>query len=171
MTCANKFPNALIMGGIFTVIALFGMAFWYFKFANKKEIQRTFAIIKPDAVAAGNSGKIIDKIEQAGFKITAMKKIELNKEKAEEFYAIHKGKPFFDELVTFMTSGPIVALVIEKENAIQDWRKLMGSTDPEKAEPETLRKLFGANVTKNALHGSDAPETAKNEIKFFFPEI
>jgi nucleoside-diphosphate kinase len=167
MTCANKFPKALIMGGIFTVIALLGITFWYFKFASKNEIQHTLAIIKPDAVAAGNSGKIIDKIEQGGFKIIAMKKTELTKEKAEEFYAIHKGKPFFDELVSFMISGPIVTLVLEKENAIQEWRKLMG-----KAEIEgTLRNLFGTSVTKNAVHGSDAPEAAKTEIKLLFPEL
>ena len=134
--------------------------------ANLK-FRHTLAIIKPDAVTAGNSGKIIDKIEQSGFKIIAMKKTELTKEKAEEFYAIHKGKPFFDELISFMISGPIVVLVLEKENAIEEWRKLMG-----KAEIEgTLRNLFGTSVTKNAVHGSDSPETAKTEIKQFFPEL
>jgi len=167
MTRANNFSKALIMGGVFTVVALLGLVFWYVKFASKNEIQHTLAIIKPDAVAAGNSGKIIDKIEQSGFKIIAMKKTELTKEKAEEFYAIHKGKPFFDELISFMISGPIVVLVLEKENAIEEWRKLMG-----KAEIEgTLRNLFGTSVTKNAVHGSDAPETAKTEIKLFFPEL
>lgn len=171
MTCANKYPKSLIVGVIFTAVALLGMAVWYFKYSKQIEIQRTFAIIKPDAVAAGNSGKIIDKIEQGGFKIVAMKKIQLAKEKAEEFYAVHKGKSFFDELVTFMTSGPVVVMILEKENAIQAWRDLMGSTDPEKAVEGTLRKLFGTNVGQNAVHGSDAPETAKNEIKLFFPEI
>ena len=167
MTHANNFSKALITGGIFTIIALFGIAFWYIKFASKPEIQHTLAIIKPDAVVAGNSGKIIDKIEQSGFKIIAMKKTELTKEKAEEFYAIHKGKPFFDEIISFMISGPIVVLVLEKENAIEEWRKLMG-----KAEIEgTLRNLFGTSVTKNAVHGSDSPETAKTEIKQFFPEL
>lgn len=167
MTCANSFSKTLMMGTVFTVIALLGLGIWYVKFASKPVIQQTLAIIKPDAVAAGNSGKIIDKIEQSGFKIVAMKKTELTKEKAEEFYAVHKDKPFFGELVSFMTSGPIVVLVLEKENAIQEWRKLMG-----KAEIEgTLRNLFGTSVTKNAVHGSDAPETAKVEIKQFFPEL
>jgi nucleoside-diphosphate kinase len=164
MTCGNNFPKALIMGGIFTAIALFGIAIWYIKFANKTEIQKTFAIIKPDAVAAG-------KIEQSGFKIIAMKKLELTKEKAEEFYAAHKEKPFFNDLVSFITSGPIVVLVLEKNNGIQEWRNLMGSTEPEKANDGTLRKLFGTNVDKNAVHGSDSPEAAKNEIKMFFPEL
>ena len=171
MTCANKYPNSLILGVIFTAIALFGLAVWYFKYSKQNEIQRTFAIIKPDAVAAGNSGKIIDKIEQSEFKIIAMKKIQMTKEKAEEFYAVHKGKPFFAELVTFMTSGPVVVMVLEKENAIQAWRDLMGSTNPETATEGTLRKPFGTNIGQNAVHGSDAPETAKNEIKLFFPEI
>jgi nucleoside-diphosphate kinase len=167
MTCGKNFPKALIMGGIFTAIALFGIAIWYIKFASKPVIQHTLAIIKPDAVAAGNSGKIIDKIEQSGFKIIAMKKLELTKEKAEEFYAAHKEQPFFSELVSFMISGPVVVLILEKENGIQEWRNLMG-----KAEIEgTLRNLFGTSVTKNAVHGSDSPETAKNEIKLFFPEL
>ncbi len=167
MIRANNVSKTLIMGGVFTVIALIGIAFWYIKFASKPEIQHTLAIIKPDAVAAGNRGKIIDKIEQSGFKIIAIKQTELTKEKAEEFYAIHKGKPFFDEIISFMISGPIVVLVLEKENAIEQWRKLMG-----KAEIEgTLRNLFGTSVTKNAVHGSDSPETAKIEIKLFFPEL
>jgi nucleoside-diphosphate kinase len=158
------------MGGIFTAIALFGIAIWYIKFANKPEVQHTLAIIKPDAVASGNSGKIIDKIEQSGFKIIAMKKLELTKEKAEEFYAIHKDQPFFNELISFMISGPVVVLILEKENGIQEWRNLIGAMDPEKANEGTLRKLFGTNITKNAVHGSSSPETAKNEIMFFFPE-
>ena len=131
----------------------------------------TFTMVKPTAVINGNTGEITDMILKAGFKIRAMKFLKLSTQNAEEFYAVHKEKPFFNELVSFMTSGPIVVLVLEKENGIQEWRNLMGITDPEKANDGTLRKLFGTNITKNAVHGSDSPETAKNEIKLFFPEL
>lgn len=134
-------------------------------------MERTLAIIKPDAVRAKNAGKIIDRIEAEGFVIVGMKKINLSTTQAEEFYAVHKGKPFYAELVEFMTSGPVVVMALEKSNAIQAWRDLMGSTDPVKAAPNTLRKLYGTNVGVNATHGSDAVQTAAVEIKFFFPEL
>jgi nucleoside-diphosphate kinase len=134
-------------------------------------MEKTFAIIKPDAVAAGNSGKIIDRIEQEGFKIIAMKKIKLTKEQAEGFYAVHKEKPFFNDLTDFMSSGPCIVMALEKENAIKDWRNLMGATNPVDAEEGTLRKLYGKNIDNNATHGSDAPETAAIELKYFFSDL
>ncbi len=134
-------------------------------------MEKTFAIIKPDAVAAGNSGKIIDRIEKEGFKIVAMKKIWMTKKMAEGFYAVHKDKPFFNDLTTFMSSGPSIVMILEKENAIADWRKLMGATNPANAEEGTLRKEFGKNIDNNAVHGSDAPETAAQETRYFFADI
>jgi len=134
-------------------------------------MQTTFAIIKPDAVQAHNTGKIIDRIEQEGFTIVGMKKIHMSQALAEQFYAVHRERPFFGELVSFMTSGPCVVLALRKENAIQAWRDLMGATDPAKAAPNTLRKVFGVNVGSNATHGSDAPETAQTELELFFPEL
>ncbi len=134
-------------------------------------MERTLAIIKPNAVNDKNTGKIIDRIEQEGFNIVTIKKLHLTSERAQDFYAIHKGKPFFGELVTFMSSGPIFVMVLEKENAIQAWRDLMGATNPEKAAENTLRKLYAASFTENATHGSDSPETAVCEINFFFPEL
>lgn len=128
----------------------------------------TLTMIKPDAVADGYTGKIIDKIIEAGFKIQAMKLTRLSKERAEEFYAIHKDKGFFGELVAFMTEGPIVAAVLEKENAIEDFRKLIGATNPEKAEEGTIRKLYAANIERNAIHGSDSDENAAIEAAFHF---
>ncbi|MCX8083557.1 MAG: nucleoside-diphosphate kinase [Calditerrivibrio sp.] len=134
-------------------------------------MERTFAIIKPDAVAAGNSGKIIDRIEKEGFKIVAMKKLWMTKKMAEGFYAVHKDKPFFNALTTFMSSGPSIVMILEKENAIADWRKLMGATNPANAEEGTIRKEFGKNIDNNAVHGSDAPETAAQETRYFFADI
>ncbi len=134
-------------------------------------MEKTFAIIKPDAVAAGYSGKIIDRIEKEGFKIVAMKKIWMTKKMAEGFYAVHKDKPFFNDLTTFMSSGPSIVMILEKENAIADWRKLMGATNPVNAEEGTLRKEFGKNIDNNAVHGSDAPETAAQETRYFFADI
>lgn len=128
----------------------------------------TLTMIKPDAVAGGHTGKIIDMIIGAGFKIQAMKLTRLSKEKAEEFYAIHRSKPFFGELVAFMTEGPIVAAVLEKENAVEDFRKLIGATNPEKAEAGTIRKLFATNIERNAIHGSDSDENAQLEASFHF---
>ncbi|MFC1894331.1 nucleoside-diphosphate kinase [Candidatus Dependentiae bacterium] len=134
-------------------------------------VEKTLAIIKPDSVEDKNVGKIIDRIEQEGFNILEMKKTQLITKQAENFYAVHKGKPFLSELVEYVTSGPVIVMVLEKENAIADWRKLMGATDPAKAEENTLRKLYGTHIGRNATHGSDSPENAEIEIKFFFPNI
>ncbi|MBD3231321.1 nucleoside-diphosphate kinase [Candidatus Dependentiae bacterium] len=134
-------------------------------------VEATLAIIKPDAIKAKNAGKIIDRIEKEGFEIIAIKKLHLTKNQAEAFYAIHKGKPFFNELVEFMTSGPIIVMALKKENAIKEWRDLMGATNPAEAAENTIRKLYGTNKGINATHGSDAPETAKVEIDFFFPDL
>ena len=134
-------------------------------------MEKTFAIIKPDAVKAKSAGKIIDRIEAEGFNILGMKKIHLSQEQAETFYGVHKERPFFGELVKFMTSGPVVVMTLQKDGAIKAWRDLMGATDPAQAEENTLRKLYGSNKGENATHGSDAPETAAEEIKFFFPEL
>jgi len=134
-------------------------------------IQRTFAMIKPDAVAAKNSGKIIDLIEKNGFTIVGMEKIQLSKEKASEFYSVHKERPFFGELVEFVISGPVIVMALEKENGVLAWRDLMGATDPLKAAEGTIRKIFGKNIGNNATHGSDAVETAHVELGLFFPNL
>lgn len=134
-------------------------------------MERTFAMIKPDAVAAKNSGKIIDLIEQNGFTIVGMEKTQLSKAKVEQFYAVHSARPFFGEMVNFITSGPVVIMALEKDNAVKAWRDLMGATNPTDAAPGTIRKLFGANIGNNAAHGSDALETAQEEIKLFFPNL
>ena len=131
-------------------------------------LERTYAMIKPDAVAAGNSGKIIDLIEKHGFRIVAMKKLKMTKEQGEAFYAVHKERPFFNGLVTFMTEGPIVALVMERADAVKQWRDLMGATNPANAAEGTIRKLYATSIERNAAHGSDAPETAADETRFFF---
>ncbi len=128
----------------------------------------TLAIIKPDAVRAGNIGNIIQKITDHGFKIRAMKMLQLSKPVAEGFYAVHRERPFFGELIQFMTSGPSVVLALEKENAVQAWRDLMGPTDSTKAPKGTIRGDFGTNVQENASHGSDSPENASLELKYFF---
>ncbi|BAI79601.1 nucleoside-diphosphate kinase [Deferribacter desulfuricans SSM1] len=134
-------------------------------------LERTLAIIKPDAVKMGVSGKIIQRIEDEGFKIVGMKKIWMTKDVAKGFYYVHKEKPFYEALTDFMSSGPSIVMVLEKENAIKDWRKLMGATNPADAEEGTLRKEFGKNIDNNAVHGSDAPETAAFEISYFFSQI
>jgi nucleoside-diphosphate kinase len=128
----------------------------------------TFAIIKPDAVRAGNIGNIMQRITDNGFKIRAMKMIHMTKPVAEGFYAVHRERPFFGELVLFMTSGPSVLLALERENAVQAWRDLMGPTDSTKAPKGTIRGDFGANVQENATHGSDSPENARIELSYFF---
>jgi len=125
-------------------------------------------MIKPDAVAAGNIGAIIDQIIKSGFKLVAMKYTYLTAEKAGEFYAVHKERPFYGALVDFMSSGPIVAAVLEKDNAIEDFRKLIGATDPTKAEAGTIRNLFAKSIDANAIHGSDSDENAEIEGNFFF---
>jgi nucleoside-diphosphate kinase len=134
-------------------------------------MERTFAIIKPDAVRARMTGKIIQRIEDEGFQIRAMRMVSLTKPEAEGFYAVHRERPFFGSLTTFMSSGPAVVLALEAPEAIQKWRTLMGATDPAKADPGTLRKVFGRSIENNATHGSDAPETASFEMAYFFPGI
>ncbi|MGE0009794.1 MAG: nucleoside-diphosphate kinase [Candidatus Babeliales bacterium] len=134
-------------------------------------LQRTFAIIKPDAVEAGHVDDIIEMIEDHGFDIIAGEEIDLDKAQAQQFYAVHKDRPFYGELVSYMTSGPVVLLVLEKENAVEDWRKLMGATDPKKAEAGTVRALYGTDISKNATHGSDSAENAAIEIEQFFPDL
>ena len=130
--------------------------------------ERTFAIIKPDAVKAGNAGKILARIEEAGFTVRAMRLAHLSKREAEGFYAVHKARPFFGELTDFMSSGPCVLLCLEAPDAIRKWRDTMGPTDPAKAEPGMLRRDFGTSIGNNATHGSDAPETAAFELGYFF---
>lgn len=132
---------------------------------------RTFTMVKPDAVAAGNTGNILAMIEQAGFKIVALKLTQLSEAKAGEFYAVHKERPFYGELVAFMSSGPIVAAILEKENAVADFRKLIGATDPAKAEEGTIRKLYAESMSHNAVHGSDSDENAIIESDFFFSKM
>ncbi len=134
-------------------------------------MERTFAIIKPDACSRHNAGKILAKIEENGFQVIAMKKIWMTRKQAEGFYAVHRGKPFFNSLTDFMSSGPCVVMVLEKENAIAAWRKLMGATDPANAATGTIRKEFARSVEANAAHGSDAPETAAYEIAYFFSAL
>jgi nucleoside-diphosphate kinase len=131
-------------------------------------MQRTFAIIKPDAVAEGHTGAILAKIQKNGFKILGMKMLRLSKAQAEDFYAVHKERGFFNSLVTFMTEGPVVVLALEREDAIAKWRELMGATNPANAAEGTIRKQFAQSIERNAVHGSDAPETAAVEIPFFF---
>ena len=131
-------------------------------------IEQTFGIIKPDAVAGGHTGKILSMIEKAGFRIRGMKMTRLSKQQAEAFYEVHRERPFYAGLVTFMTEGPVVVLVLERENAIAKWRELMGATNPAKAAEGTIRKSFAENIERNSVHGSDAPETAAVEIPFFF---
>ncbi len=134
-------------------------------------MERTFAIIKPDAVERNLSGKILTKIEDAGFRIVGMKKIHLTKARAEGFYYVHKERPFFNDLCAFMSRSPVIVMALEKENAIADWRTLMGATNPANAEPGTIRKEFAKNIEENSAHGSDAPETAAFEIPYFFSAL
>jgi nucleoside-diphosphate kinase len=132
------------------------------------QLERTFAIIKPDAVAAGHVGEILTLIEQAGFRILALRQARLSPREAESFYAVHRQRPFFSSLVRFMTEGPCVLMVLERENAIAVWRQLMGPTDPAAAPEGTIRKRFGTNIERNAVHGSDGAHTAAFEVPFFF---
>ncbi|MFW6050425.1 MAG: nucleoside-diphosphate kinase [Myxococcota bacterium] len=132
-------------------------------------VERTLGIIKPDAVEKKKIGEILSMIEDCGLDILALRMTRLSRPQAEGFYAVHRERPFFGELVEFMSRGPVVVMVLQGDDAIQRWRKLMGATDPAKAEDGTIRKRFGANVGENAVHGSDAPETAQVEVSFFFP--
>jgi nucleoside-diphosphate kinase len=134
-------------------------------------MERTLAIIKPDAVEARHAGRIIQRIEEAGFQIRAMRMLHLSRAEAEGFYAVHRERPFFGGLTQFMSSGPVVVMALEAPEAIRKWRDLMGATDPAKAGDGTLRKEFGGSIERNATHGSDAPETAAFELGYFFPGI
>jgi nucleoside-diphosphate kinase len=132
---------------------------------------RTFTMIKPDAVNAGNSGAITKMIEEAGFRIVAMKKTQLTAASAGQFYEVHKARPFYKDLCDYMSSGPIIPMILEKENAVEDFRKLIGATDPKKAEPGTIRALFAESIEANAIHGSDSDENAALEGSFFFSKL
>jgi nucleoside-diphosphate kinase len=132
---------------------------------------KTFTMIKPDAFIESNTGNILQKIELAGFRIIALKLYKLSREKAGAFYAVHKERPFYGELVEYMSSGPVVAAILEKENAVNDYRKLIGATDPAKAEEGTLRKLYAKSIQANAVHGSDSDDNAKTECDFFFSAL
>lgn len=134
-------------------------------------MERTFALIKPDAIDAKLAGKIIDRIEQEEFSILEMKKMQISREQAEYFYEVHRERPFFGELINFIISGPVIALALEKNNAVAAWRDLMGTTNPADAAENTLRKIYGASIGENAVHGSDSPETAHRELNFFFPDL
>lgn len=134
-------------------------------------VQKTFAMIKPHAVASKNTGEIINNIERNGFTIVGMRKEQMTKEAAEHFYGEHKERPFFGELVSNIISGPVVLMALERENAVKEWRDLMGPTNPVGAPAGTLRRMFGTSISFNAVHGSDAPETAQRELGLFFPHL
>ena len=140
------------------------------KFTQKKNMDnnKTFTMIKPDAVQNGYAGLILAKIEKAGFKITAMKMTQLSAESAESFYNIHKGKPFFKDLINYMTSGPIIAAILEKDNAVLDFRELIGNTNPQEAKEGTIRQMYAKSIDANAIHGSDSDSNAKIEGEFHF---
>jgi nucleoside-diphosphate kinase len=134
-------------------------------------MEKTFTILKPDTVKSGKAGAVISELEKAAFRIRAMKMLHLTEAQAQGFYYVHKERPFFGSLVKFMTEGSIVAMVLEADNAIEKLRKVMGATDPAKAEAGTIRKQFGSNIERNAIHGSDGPETASFEISYFFNHL
>ena len=134
-------------------------------------MERTFTILKPDTVKDGNSGLVIDRLVKEGFRIRAVKMLHLTKAQAEGFYYVHKERPFFGDLVKFMTEGPIILMILEAEGAIEKLRKLMGATDPKKADAGTIRKQFGAGIERNAIHGSDGPETFAYEMAYFFSQL
>ena len=134
-------------------------------------IMKTFTILKPDTVKAGNVGAIISKIEKEGFRIRAMKMLHLTEAEAQGFYYVHKERPFFGSLVKFMTEGPVIMMVLEADNAVEKLRAVMGATDPAKADAGTVRKQFGTNIERNAIHGSDGPESAAFEIAYFFNQL
>jgi nucleoside-diphosphate kinase len=133
-------------------------------------VERTLAILKPDCVRRNLMGKVLDRIEAAGFRIAGMKMVRLSRAQAGEFYAVHRERPFYNDLVEFMTSDRVVALALEKENAVADFRKLIGATDPAEAEPGTIRRDFAESKQENIVHGSDSPENGRIEVSFFFSE-
>lgn len=163
----NKF---IVLFAAIVLIVIVGAYIFYQKKSLPQGQQQTLSIIKPDAVAANKSGLIIAQIEGAGLQVIAMKMTRLTPSQAEQFYAVHKERPFYKSLVEFMSSGPIIAMVLEGDNAVASYRSLMGATDPLKAEPKTLRKEFGTSVDHNAVHGSDSLDNAKKEIAFFFTD-
>jgi len=132
--------------------------------------QRTFTIIKPDAVEANNAGNILARIEKEGFRVVAGRRTRLTEQQAQAFYEVHKARPFYASLVTYMTSGPVWVIALERQQAVMGLRLVMGNTDPAKADEGTIRKLYGESIERNAIHGSDSPENAMKEIAFFFPE-
>ncbi len=134
-------------------------------------IEQTLAIIKPDAVSRGLTGKILARLEEHGFRVRSLKLVHLSKPTAQAFYKVHAERPFYESLTTYMSSGPVVPLLLERDNAIQSLRDIMGATDPQQAETGTIRRDYGENIERNAIHGSDAPETAAAEIPFFFNHL
>jgi len=134
-------------------------------------IQRTLCIIKPDAVEKGKTGAIVQRVLEEGFKIRSLRQVHLSLRQAEGFYAVHRGRPFFDDLCTFMSRGPVVVAALEREEAVQHWRQVIGATDPAKAEAGTIRKLYGENVGENAVHGSDSEQNGRLECGYFFAEM
>ena len=135
------------------------------------QVERTFSIIKPDAVSAGQAGEILSMLEKAGFRILGMRMLKLSREQAEGFYAVHRERPFFPSLVKFMTEGRVIALALEREDAVKKLRDLMGATNPANAAEGTVRKCFAASIERNCIHGSDAPETALIELNYFFSSL
>lgn len=133
-------------------------------------METTLTILKPDSVGAGNAGKILALLEDKGFKIRGIRQMRLSRAQAEEFYAVHKERPFYGDLVEFMTSGPVIPVALERDDAVAYLREVMGATDSEKAAPGTVRSLYGTNIERNAIHGSDSPENAQRELAFFFSE-
>jgi nucleoside-diphosphate kinase len=131
-------------------------------------MQTTFSIIKPDAIKLGNAGKILALLEGAGFRVKALRMLKLSKSQAEGFYAVHRERPFYNSLVTFMTEGPVIVMALEREDAVKKLREVMGATNPANADAGTIRKLFAESIERNSIHGSDAPETAAEELKYFF---
>jgi nucleoside-diphosphate kinase len=131
----------------------------------------TFSIIKPNAMRTGKAGPILSMINEGGFEISALRMVKMTKKQAESFYDIHRGKPFFNDLVDFMTSGPVIVMILKHNNAVEEFRKLIGATDPARAEAGTIRKIFAVSVQMNAIHGSDSPENAAREANFFFAEV
>lgn len=138
---------------------------------GNERMQRTLAIVKPDAVAAGNAGRVLSRIEQEGFRVVSLRMVRLTRAEAEGFYAVHRERSFFRSLTEFMSSGPCVVMALERDGAIAAWRDAMGATDPAKAAEGTIRRQIGSNIERNAVHGSDAEETAAYEIGYFFPGI
>jgi len=135
------------------------------------QLQKTFSIIKPDAVATGKAGKILSLLEENGFRIVALRMTKLSQSQAEGFYAVHRERPFYGSLVKFMTEGPVIVMALEREDAVKKLREVMGATNPANAAEGTVRKLYAESIERNAIHGSDAPETAAEELKYFFTTI